>query len=641
MPLNYPRCLCSIGMGWIDINTRKRRLMMIFIDIAIINLAIGLVFFLPISHRIPLKYMKDYFLFAAIMTAVSVISSFFMGLYENMWKYIGMIDVKKIIISNFLGFLSGILGLKLFNYFIPWRMLIYSDISAMIFMVIARLILHTYYTRQDIKYRGCILNSMTNVMVIGGGDAGAMVIRELKCHPELRMNPVVIIDDDEKKHGSRIYGVPIVGGRDCIAEEVVKNTIKEIIISMPSAPKSVTREIIELCTDTRCKVKILPGVFELIDGKITINQLRDVEIEDLLGREPIEVDLDQIAGYLQHKVVMVTGGGGSIGSELCRQIGAFAPRKLIILDIYENNAYFLQQELLSSFPNLDVQVIIASVRDRQRIGDIFKWYHPEVVFHAAAHKHVPLMEENPTEAIKNNIFGTLNVAKAADYYGCKKFVLISTDKAVNPTNIMGATKRVAEMIIQSLDKKSNTTFTAVRFGNVLGSNGSVIPLFRAQIARGGPVTVTHPEITRFFMTIPEAVQLVIQAGAMAQGRELFVLDMGRPVKIDTLARNFIRLCGFEPDKDIKIVYTGLRPGEKLYEELLTSEEGLKTTRHNKIFVARMEDIEWQDFERELFKLWALLSRRGYEDVIRQMKKLVPTYRCSEHIIQDENFKVKF
>jgi len=432
-------------------------------------------------------------------------------------------------------------------------------------------------------------------MIVGAGQAGSMVIKELKDHQDLNLIPAVVVDDDAKKHNSYIHGVPVKGGRDKLIELVKEYAVDEIIIAVPSAPRSDISDILRICKETKCKLKKLPGVYEIINEDVSIKSIRDVNIEDLLGRDEVNLNIKEISSYIKNETVLVTGGGGSIGSELCRQIARFHPKKLIILDIYENNAYDLQQELMRSFKNkLNMEVIIASVRDKKRLEQIFDSYRPGVVFHAAAHKHVPLMEVNPTEAVKNNIIGTLNTVQCADRYKVKRFVMISTDKAVNPTNVMGATKRAAEMIVQSMNKNSQTEFVAVRFGNVLGSNGSVIPLFKKQIEAGGPVTVTHPEITRYFMTIPEAAKLVIQAGAMAKGGEIFILDMGQSVKILDLAKDLIKLSGFEPDVDIKIEFTGLRPGEKLYEELLLTEEGVESTRHESIFIGRPLEVDYDE-----------------------------------------------
>jgi FlaA1/EpsC-like NDP-sugar epimerase len=409
------------------------------------------------------------------------------------------------------------------------------------------------------------------------------------------MIPVVVVDDDNKKHNSNIHGVPVKGGRDKLVQLAKEYKIDEIIIAVPSAQKREISDILRICKDTKCKLKKLPGVYEIINDNVSISSIRDVNIEDLLGRDEVNLNIKEISNYIKNETVLVTGGGGSIGSELCRQVARFHPNKLVILDIYENNAYDLQQELIRLFKNkLNLEVIIASIRDKKRLEQIFDYYRPGVVFHAAAHKHVPLMESNAAEAVKNNVIGTLNTVQCADKYKVKKFVMISTDKAVNPTNVMGATKRISEMVVQAMNKQSQTEFVAVRFGNVLGSNGSVIPLFKKQIEAGGPITVTHPEITRYFMTIPEAARLVIQAGAMAKGGEIFILDMGESIKIVDLAKDLIKLSGFVPDVDIKIEFTGLRPGEKLHEELLLDEEGIESTTHKSIFVGKPLELNYDE-----------------------------------------------
>ena len=432
---------------------------------------------------------------------------------------------------------------------------------------------------------------MTKVMIVGAGDAGASIIKEIKQHPEYNKKVAVAIDDDSRKIGKRISGVKIAADRSKIKTMARKKGIDEIIVAIPSANHKEIQNILNECNKTKCKIKVLPSLGELINGDVSVSHLRDVEIEDLLGRDPVKVNLREISGYLEEKIVLVTGGGGSIGSELCRQIARFRPRRIIAMDIYENTVFELANEMKSKYPQLEFEVVIGSVRSRERVHEVFEKYKPHVVFHAAAHKHVPLMEKNPKEAIKNNIIGTKNLIDMADEYSVSKFVLISTDKAVNPTNVMGATKRAGEMMLQEKSTHSRTSYTAVRFGNVLGSNGSVIPIFRKQIENGGPVTVTHPDITRYFMTIPEAVQLVIQAGAMADGGEIFVLDMGEPVRIMDLAENIIRLSGYIPRVDIDIEITGLRPGEKLYEELLLDEENMKKTAHQKIYVERPLPID--------------------------------------------------
>ena len=471
---------------------------------------------------------------------------------------------------------------------------------------------------------------ISRVLIIGAGCAGEMVVKELEKNPQLNKKAVAIIDDDITRIGDQVSGVDIVGTRNSILKIVKLYKIDEIIFSIANISKKGKKEIIDICKNTNCKIKTIPGIYEIIDGKVDIKQVRDVDIEDLLGREPIEVDFNLMGSYIQDSTILVTGAGGSIGSELCRQIANIRPKKLIMLDNYENNLYSIQQELIRKYgDSIKMIAVVASIREQKRMEKIFDKYRPEVVFHAAAHKHVPLMENSPGEAIKNNIFGTLNVAMLSSKYNVKRFLLISTDKAVNPTNVMGATKRAAEMIIQSLNEESKTELVAVRFGNVLGSNGSVIPLFKKQIEEGGPVTVTHPNIIRYFMTIEEAVGLVIQAGGMAKGGEIFVLDMGEPVKILDLAKNLIRLSGFEPDVDIKIVFTGLRPGEKLYEELLMSEEGLLDTKHKKIFIGRPIDFDKNDLQKYLIELRNIVLEEEDELMEQAMKNLVPTFISPE------------
>jgi len=462
-------------------------------------------------------------------------------------------------------------------------------------------------------------------MVIGGGSAGAAIIRETRISGKATNHVVCIVDDDPLKKGSSIYGVKIIGNRNDIVELAEKLEIEEIIIAMPGADAKNRHQIIEICQKTKCNLRTLPAIYQLVNGEVSIQKIRQVEVEDLLGRDCVNVDLHDISAYVTGKTVLVTGGGGSIGSELCRQIADNRPKCLIVYDIYENNAYSIQQELTYLHPKLDLKVLIGSVRDEKRIDAVFEKYRPEIVFHAAAHKHVPLMEDSPNEAIKNNVFGTYNTALAADKYDAETFILISTDKAVNPTNVMGASKRICEMVVQYFASSSKTKFAAVRFGNVLGSNGSVIPLFKKQIERGGPVTVTHPDITRFFMTIPEAAQLVLQAGSYAEGGEIFVLDMGQPVKIYDLAKKLISLSGFKPDVDIKIEFSGLRPGEKLYEELLMNEEGLMTTGHNKIFVGKPIEITMEELDEILNKLRSVISKTP-EDIRKVISEVVPTYK---------------
>ena len=462
-------------------------------------------------------------------------------------------------------------------------------------------------------------------MVIGAGGAGQTIIRSIVRNRLSGDKVVCIIDDNPNKWNRYIDGIPIVGGRDDIMYFVEKYDIDKIYIAIPSASKENKRDILNICSETNCVLKNLPDFYQYANTDINIGSLRDVSVEDLLGREPLRTDMSDVFEMIKGKTILVTGGGGSIGSELCRQIAAHQPERLIIFDIYENNAYAIQQELREKYPEMELTVLIGSVRDSRRLEYVFKKYHPDIVYHAAAHKHVPLMEDNPNEAVKNNVFGTLKTVRAADKFGVERFVLISTDKAVNPTNIMGATKRICEMIVQTYNKHSDTEFVAVRFGNVLGSNGSVIPLFKDQIANGGPVTVTHKDIIRYFMTIPEAVSLVLQAGASAKGGEIFVLDMGEPVKIVDLAENIIRLSGYTPYKDIDIKFIGLRPGEKLYEELLMDEEGLEATANNLIHIGKPIDINENDFFAGLEELSEIMYDDN-ADVRRVVKKIVKTYK---------------
>ena len=468
-------------------------------------------------------------------------------------------------------------------------------------------------------------NGVKNVMLIGAGDAGRALALEFSNSDYVRDHLACVIDDNPVKLNKHLCGAPIVGSRNDIPKMVKQYKISKIIFAIPSASAKDRKEILDICTTTGCEVQMLPGIFQMVNGDVSVSKLRKVDPQDLLGREPIKVNLEEIFDYIHGKTVMVTGGGGSIGSELCRQIASAKPEQLIIFEIYENNAYDIQMELKRLYPELDLQVLIGSVRNTNRVDYVVGKYKPDLIFHAAAHKHVPLMEDSPNEAIKNNVFGTYKMAKAAAKYGVKRFVLISTDKAVNPTNIMGASKRLCEMVVQMMNRQSKTEFVAVRFGNVLGSNGSVIPLFKKQIEAGGPVTVTHPDIIRYFMTIPEAVSLVLQAGYYARGGEIFILDMGEPVKIDTMARNMIRLSGYEPDVDIKVEYTGLRPGEKLYEELLMKEEGLQETANKLIHIGKPIEMDDEKFKEQLERL-DKASREEVGNMKDIVAEMVPTYK---------------
>ena len=541
-------------------------------------------------------------------------------LYMTLWSFAGADELARIFVScMIIGILQMVLILlKLVN--LPRT---FPLLFAMLMFVCTTIVRFSYRFIRRIRFR-MMTEPQVRTMVIGAGEAGALVLREFQGSTHSRNKVVCVVDDDPGKRGRQIMGVPIVGGRDCIKDAVDKYGVTEIVLAIPTLPAKAKKEIWDICTQTGCKFKQMPGIYQLANGDVSIQAIRDIDIEDLLERDVVKVDMGGLSDLIRGRTVMVTGGGGSIGSELCRQLAGYCPKELVIFDIYENNAYAIEQELRSNYPDLKLHVLIGSVRDEARMDRVMATYRPAMVYHAAAHKHVPLMETSPLEAVKNNVFGTLNTAKAAAKYGVEHFVLISTDKAVNPTNVMGASKRICEMVVQSMAGTSKTCFAAVRFGNVLGSNGSVIPLFREQIKKGGPVTVTHPEITRFFMTIPEAVSLVLQAGAFAKGGEIFVLDMGSPVKIDDLARNMIRLSGFEPDVDIAVVYSGLRPGEKLYEELLMGEEGLERTSNDLIYIGHKIDFDNDRFYTELDALKQLTE--GQEDILRRrIKTLVPTY----------------
>lgn len=591
---------------------------MILLDFIFANLALYGGLLLRFEGNVPQVYFDAFIQYGWIQALIAVAVFWLLGMYTNIWKYASVYELWLLIVSvTVYGFIVWVFFMVV-PASLPRSVYILLWILMLGMVGFSRLSVRAYGSWRLRKYSG--KKVIHNILIIGAGQAASMVIKELSEHPQLGC-PVAVIDDDESKRGFRIHGVPVVGGIDKLYAVVEKYHIDEILVAIPSAPETKIREILNLCKGTGCKLKRLPGLYSIIDGKATIEQVRNVNIADLLGRPEIKLSEESIAEYLTNQVVLVTGAGGSIGSELSRQIAAFNPKKLILFDIYENNLYNLSRELECIFPKVPKVTLIGSIRDANRLEDIFSRYHPDVVFHAAAHKHVPLMEDSPEEAIKNNIFGTINVAEASDKHNCKKFVLISTDKAVNPTNVMGASKRMAEIAIQHINKSSKTEFAAVRFGNVLGSNGSVIPIFQEQIAMGGPVTVTHPEITRYFMTISEAVQLVLQAGAMAVGGEIFVLDMGEPVKIDDLARDLIHLSGFKPDVDINIEYTGLRPGEKMYEELNLSDENVTRTSHEKIFVCKpIEDSSC--LMAEIQGLADLIARHAVKDADKLLDGII-------------------
>jgi FlaA1/EpsC-like NDP-sugar epimerase len=603
---------------------RKRTLMLMAIDAVLVNLAAFLSFYIRFEGTIPEEYIWTVTHSAWAATLIYLAVFYVFGLYKRLWQYASTGELLSIVFAVTVGTAGTISAV----YFIaPMRYP--HSVSALLWFTTVFLIGGSRFAwriLQENVFTPHVPGSQNQVLIIGAGDAGVMAARELKNKNFREGRPVGFIDDAVKKQKLQLMGIPVLGTRKDIPRVVKNHNIDDIIIAMPSASGEDIREIVQICEKTGVDLKIMPGVFDVMSGRVDAKEIRHVQVEDLLGREPVTVDLDEVAGYLTGETVLVTGGGGSIGSELCRQVIKFNPSKLVIVGHGENSVFDIEQELRSEHPGLDVATEILDIKDRDKVQIVFQRYSPGVVFHAAAHKHVPLMERNPEEALKNNIVGTTNLAEAADAVNVKTFVLISTDKAVNPTSIMGTTKRVAEMVIQSLDKRSNTKFVAVRFGNVLGSRGSVIPTFKKQIAKGGPITVTHPEMVRFFMTIPEASQLVIQAGAMGKGGEIFILDMGKPVKIVDLARDLIRLSGFEPDVDIMIRFTGMRPGEKLYEELLTAEEGTSATKHKRIFVAKPNNINTHQLE----ELIHLIRERGSyltrDEVIRHLQTVVPTFR---------------
>ncbi len=555
-----------------------------------------------------------------------IICNILFKLYTNLVRFAGISVIAKIVASSLSAFFYClVLSIVFEGIFgnVKWAVVV--GFTCIVLLSTSRLVPKFFVFLKNYRRLKILSDDSTNVMIIGAGNAGDVLIREMKNSDKINMTPVCVIDDDKNKIGQYIDGVKVVGNTSKIVEAAKEYLVDEIIIAMPSVGKKRLGDIVKECKKTRCVVKTIPSVGQLATGQVTVSNIKDISIQDLLGREQIKVNLEEIMGYIEGKVIIVTGGGGSIGSELCRQIADHNPKQLIIVDIYENNAYDIQQELLRKHQNLNLLVLIASVRDSKKIDNIFKTYRPHIVFHAAAHKHVPLMETSPNEAVKNNVSGTFKVSDAAGRFGVEKFILISTDKAVNPTNIMGATKRICEMIIQTMNKRYNTDYVAVRFGNVLGSNGSVVPLFRKQIAEGGPVTVTHKDIVRYFMTIPEAVSLVLQAGAYAKGGEIFVLDMGDPVKIYDLAENMIKLCGLEPNKDIDIKITGLRPGEKLYEERLMAEEGLKKTANDMISIGKPLKINEENLLAKVQELYI----EAYNETDRMKElvhELVPTYR---------------
>lgn len=616
-------------MSIFNLRTSRSRMILLFIvDIftIVFDTYVSLIIRFKLDNlyygHVPEGYMLSVNSYVIINVVTTLIIFLVLNLYNRVWSYASMHEAALVVGASILSTAFQAFGMSFLYLSVPRSFHIFYFFFLTMTTLATRFSYRIFHTlKRGMEKTG---KRPVNTMVIGAGEAGNIIITEIKTSRHLNRNVVCVIDDNPSKKGKYIRGVRIVGDRSAIEEYAKRYNVDEIILAIPSAGAKDTRDILRICNRTECRLKVLPGVYQLITEEVSVSKLREVSIEDLLGRDTVKIDIDSIAGYVRDKVVLVTGGGGSIGSELCRQVAAHSPRVLIIMDIYENNAYDIQQELKNKYPALRLEVLIGSVRNTARIESIMELYRPDVVYHAAAHKHVPLMEDSPNEAIKNNVFGTYKTARAADKYGVKKFVLISTDKAVNPTNIMGASKRLCEMIIQTFSNYSNTEFVAVRFGNVLGSNGSVIPLFKKQMEAGGPVTVTHPDIIRYFMTIPEAVSLVMEAGALAHGGEIFVLDMGEPVKIADLAKNLIRLSGYTLGVDMDIVYTGLRPGEKLYEELLTKEEGLRKTPNNLIYIGKPLEFNEVHFLSQLRVLEEAASNES-RDVKEIVSRIVPTY----------------
>ena len=601
---------------------------LVLADLILINLSAFLALYIRFEFDFRQLYattfLRDMLIYTGINSACTILIFHILKLYNSLWEFASVSELVRITLGCFFSAVFYMVGMFMLHLTVPRS---FPAIYMLILCLLCGALRLSYRcvrrTRAGLRSEG-----EKRTMLIGGGQAGAIALREFQTSPRSENKVVCIIDDSPNKVGSYLRGVKIVGGRSSIPAMAEKYDVDEIVLAIPSASRQEKLQILSYCHNTSCTLRTLPGICQLANGEVRIEQIREVDIEDLLGRETVKIDLDEVAAYITGKTVLVTGGGGSIGSELCRQVAAQRPKRLIIFDIYENNAYDIQMELRRTHPELDLVVLIGSVRDRERVMQVFDRYRPDLVCHAAAHKHVPLMETSPFEAIKNNVFGTYNVAQAADRFGTQRFILISTDKAVNPTNVMGASKRLCEMIVQMMNDRSATEYVAVRFGNVLGSAGSVIPLFRKQIRSGGPVTVTDKRVIRYFMTIPEAVQLIFQAGAYARGGEIFVLDMGEPVRIDDLARNMIRLSGFEPDVDIPVVYTGLRPGEKLYEELLLSGEGMQKTKNDLIYIGHEIAFDPAAFEENLMLLRAIPE--SDEPALRaKLRELVPTFHAPD------------
>lgn len=616
-----------------------RRIFLLVLDILSISVSGVSALFVRFDFHftgVETALLNRYWYYLPVHIGITLIIFVFFHMYNSLWEFASVEEMARILIACIISEAEHFVGMNIFYFYLKDKVNVMPrsfwplELGMMIILVGGVRFFYRLLRRMNQSYR---TDNKKRILLVGAGDAGNAILHEIKQSQYLDGNVVCIVDDDRAKLKSYIHGVQVVGTRVDIPWIVDKYSITDIFIAIPSLPRKELKAIVDLCSETTCNIKTLPGMYQIINEEVSVRKLRDVSIEDLLGRDQIEVQDEKTAEYVRDKVVMVTGGGGSIGSELCRQIAEHKPKVLIIVEIYENNAYDIQQELVVKHPDLNLVTLIASVRNTNRMDHIFKEYRPEIVFHAAAHKHVPLMEDSPGEAIKNNVYGTLKLSKMCDKYGVRRMVLISTDKAVNPTNVMGASKRMCEMIIQAFNSRSKTEFVAVRFGNVLGSNGSVIPLFKKQIAAGGPVTVTHKDIVRFFMTIPEAVSLVLTAGSMAKGGEIFVLDMGEPVRIDDMARNLIRLSGYVPDRDIEIVYTGLRPGEKLYEELLMDEEGMQDTNNELIHIGRPIDFDEEAFLRELEDSYDEITGEA-TDIRTFVARMVPTYHREPKMGQD-------
>lgn len=618
--------------------SKIKALLLLSLDILIVVFSYVLSFFVCFNSNFTNEQKNALLLFLPVIVIIYITMLSIFKMYKSIWTIMGIDEVAfgvtACLLATSIVFIITIIPNKIPNIiiFLAGVFIMISTIGIRVsFRFYRRMLTHG---KRLLKYNN--KESLEKVLIIGAGSCGQLIIEEIRKQNPIKQKVIGVIDDNPNKIGTYLRGIKILGNREKIKKIAQEKDVDLILIAMPSVSGEEKKGIIEICQNTKKKVKIIPGMYELIGGKVSLSRMRDVDLRDLLGREEVKLDKSGIKDYIENKVVMVTGGGGSIGSELCRQIAKFSPKLLLILDIYENNAYELQNEIKRNFPELKEDVLIASVREEKRLDNIFNKYRPQVIFHAAAHKHVPLMENSPEEAIKNNVIGTLNVAECAHKYGAERFVLISTDKAVNPTNVMGASKRMCEMIIQAINKNSDTEFVAVRFGNVLGSNGSVITLFKKQIAEGGPVTLTDEKITRYFMLIPEAAQLVLQAGAYAKGGEIFVLDMGNPVLIYDLARDLIRLSGFEPDKEIKIEIIGLRPGEKLYEELLMDEEGLRKTSHEKIFIAKPGEYNLERLKLGINALKEIADLGDVETLKTALQFIVKTYRRLDDESSEDN-----